>query len=250
MPSQIPHEQPRATSARPALLDRGESTTRVEAFVDAAFAFALTLLLIAGDHIPSSVQALLQALKELPASALSFMLILKFWSGHVRWTKRYGLDDVLTNRLSLLLVFLVLVFVYPMRMVFDALCNQLSAGFLPATFEAAITDIPVLFIVFGVAFGSMSLVMSSLYLHAWRQRDVLQLSQAERIHTRIDGLSWLLASVISTFSIMSALLIPARPESGWWMGFPGFVYFSLNVSAPLLKSMADRRVARLAKADA
>jgi hypothetical protein len=30
--------------------------------VDAAFAFALTLLLIAGDHIPASVQALVEAL--------------------------------------------------------------------------------------------------------------------------------------------------------------------------------------------
>lgn len=227
------------------MLDRGESTTRVEAFVDAAFAFALTLLLIAGDHIPSSVHALVEALKELPASALSFMLILKFWSGHVRWTKRYGLDDALTNRLSLLLVFLVLMFVYPMRMVFDALCNQLSRGFLPATFDAGVTDIPVLFIVFGLAFGSMSLVMSSLYQHAWQQRDALELSEAERIHTRVDGLSWLLASVMAAISIMTALIVPARPESGWWMGLPGFLYFILNVSAPLLKRMANRQVARL-----
>ena len=213
--------------------------------MDAAFAFALTLLLIAGDHIPSSVHALVEALKELPASALSFMLILKFWSGHVRWTKRYGLDDALTNRLSLLLVFLVLMFVYPMRMVFDALCNQLSRGFLPATFDAGVTDIPVLFIVFGLAFGSMSLVMSSLYQHAWQQRDALELSEAERIHTRVDGLSWLLASVMAAISIMTALIVPARPESGWWMGLPGFLYFILNVSAPLLKRMANRQVARL-----
>lgn len=245
MPSSPPHRPILPTSAKPAMLDRGESTTRVEAFVDAAFAFALTLLLIAGDHIPSSVQALVEALKGLPSSALSFMLILKFWSGHVRWTKRYGLDDALTNRLSLLLVFLVLVFVYPMRMVFDALCSSLSGNFLPANFNAGITDIPVLFIVFGVAFGSMSLVMSTLYLHAWRQRDALHLSEAERIHTRVDGLGWLLGSLVSAISIMSALIIPARAESGWWMGFPGFLYFSLNVAAPLLKRMANRQVARL-----
>jgi uncharacterized membrane protein len=235
-------------SSRPSLLDRGESTTRVEAFVDAAFAFALTLLLIAGDHIPASVQALVEALKGLPASALSFMLILKFWSGHVKWTKRYGLDDALTNRLSLLLVFLVLIFVYPMRMVFEALCNSISRGYLPTTFYAGVTDIPVLFIVYGLAFGSLSLVMAWLYLHAWRLRDRLGLSDAERIHTRIDGFSWLLFSVVATISILSALVIPARPESGWWMGFPGFLYFSLNIATPLFRKMADRQVSRLAKA--
>ncbi len=213
--------------------------------MDAAFAFALTLLLIAGDHIPSSVQALVEALKGLPASALSFLLILKFWSGHVSWTKRYGLDDALTNRLSLFLVFQVLIFVYPMRMVFEALCNSITGGFLPATFDAGVTDIPVLFIVFGVAFGSMSLVMAWLYLHAWRLRGALALSEAELIHTRIDGFSWLLVSLVAAISIVSALVIPARPESGLWMGFPGFLYFSLNISSPLLKRMADRQVARL-----
>lgn len=227
------------------MLDRGESTTRVEAFVDAAFAFALTLLLIAGDHIPSSVHALVEALKGLPASALSFLLILKFWSGHVKWTKRYGLDDASTNRLSLLLVFLVLIFVYPMRMVFEALCNSMSMGFLPATFSAEVKDIPVLFIVFGFAFGSLSLVMASLYGHAWQQRDALGLSDAERIHTRVDGLNWLIVAAVAAISIICALLIPARPESGWWMGFPGFLYFGLHIATPLLNRRADRLVSRL-----
>lgn len=235
-------------SVRPAFLDRGESTTRVEAFVDAAFAFALTMLLIAGDQIPSSVQALVEALKGVPASALSFMLILKFWSGHVGWTKRYGLDDALTNRLSLLLVFLVLIFVYPMRMVFESLFQTLSGGYLPATFSAGVTDIPVLFIVFGLAFGSLSLVMWWLYLHAWRQRDALELTEAERIYTRFDGFNWLLVAMVAALSVICALLIPARPESGWWVGFPGFLYFSLNIATPLLNKRADTLVARLPQA--
>ena len=38
-----------------AALERGDKSTRVEAFVDAAFAFALTLWVIAGDSIPASV---------------------------------------------------------------------------------------------------------------------------------------------------------------------------------------------------
>ena len=66
-----------------AALERGDKSTRVEAFVDAAFAFALTLLVIAGDSIPASVGELLKALKSLPAYALGFLLILKFWTEHV-----------------------------------------------------------------------------------------------------------------------------------------------------------------------
>ena len=37
--------------------------TRLEAFVDAAFAFAVTLLVISLDAIPNSIPALLEAMK-------------------------------------------------------------------------------------------------------------------------------------------------------------------------------------------
>ncbi len=39
-------------------VERGDKVTRLEAFVDASFAFALTLLVIAGDSIPGSVAEL------------------------------------------------------------------------------------------------------------------------------------------------------------------------------------------------
>ena len=42
--------------------ERGREVTRIEAFVDAAFAFAVTLLVISCDAIPDSVPALVAAL--------------------------------------------------------------------------------------------------------------------------------------------------------------------------------------------
>jgi uncharacterized membrane protein len=44
-------------------ISRGRQTTRLETFVDAAFAFALTMLVISVDAIPQSFDELLQALK-------------------------------------------------------------------------------------------------------------------------------------------------------------------------------------------
>ena len=238
-----------AVSVRPPSLERGDKTTRVEAFVDAAFAFALTLLAIAGDHVPSSVGTLVQAVKELPAFALSFLLVLQVWSGHVDWSRSYGLDDRTSRRLSLLLVFMVLVFVYPLKMVFGALCSTLTRGWLPANFTvSSVAELPALFIVFGIAFGSLGMVLSALYLHAWRLRELLGLDAAERIRTRARIFHWALVGVVALLSIVSTLLIPARTESGWWLGFPGFVYFSLNITAPLLRRHALRRIARLREA--
>lgn len=228
-------------------LDRGEKTTRVEAFVDAAFAFALTLLVIAGDRIPASIDELVLAMKSLPAYALGFLLMLKFWTAHVGWTRSYGLDDAATRRLSLLLVFLVLVFVYPMKMMFGALCSALTYGWLPANFEiTGPHQIPVLFVVFGLAFGSLALVVWCLYLHAWRMRDALGLDARERIETRMKLWSWGLVPVVSAVSVVAALLIPAVPESGWWLGAPGFLYFTLNIATPLLNARARQLQARVA----
>ncbi|MCB1643573.1 MAG: DUF1211 domain-containing protein, partial [Xanthomonadales bacterium] len=48
-------------------VERGQQVTRLEAFVDAAFAFALTMLVISIDEIPGNRAELVQALKGVPA---------------------------------------------------------------------------------------------------------------------------------------------------------------------------------------
>ena len=67
---------------------RGGGTTRLEAFVDAAFAFAVTLLVISAERIPDSVRSLVLALKQIPAFAAGFALLALFWYAHVRWSRR------------------------------------------------------------------------------------------------------------------------------------------------------------------
>ena len=47
---------------------RGQERTRLETFIDAAFAFALTMLVISIDRIPQNLPQLVAALKDAPAS--------------------------------------------------------------------------------------------------------------------------------------------------------------------------------------
>ncbi len=221
--------------------DRGAQSTRLEAFVDAAFAFTLTLVVIAGNDIPKSVDALVLAMKAVPAYAASFLLIMRFWFAHTDWSRRYGLDDSTSRRLSVLLVFLVLIFVYPMRMVFSSLFSALTADFLPTSFSIdSYYDVSAMFIMFAVAFGVMGLVMVALYAHAWRLRDALALSLAERATTRYELMNWAAVPVVAGVSLLLALLIPPRAESGAWLGLPGFVFFLLNVAPPVLRRVAER----------
>ncbi len=85
-------------------LDRGfrirnASPTRVDAFVDAAFAFAA-----------------------------SFHIVSRSWQVHRAWSRRYGIEDACGARLSLALVFLMLVCVYPLRTVAELTLASFSGG--------------------------------------------------------------------------------------------------------------------------
>lgn len=71
-------------------------STRLEAFTDAAFAFSLTLLVIAGDNVPTSFDEFILALKSIPAFIASAALLLMFWYSHMRWSQRYCLCDTPT----------------------------------------------------------------------------------------------------------------------------------------------------------
>ena len=91
------------TSALPADLDalprlrgfrlRGMEMTRLETFIDAAFAFAITMLVIATQQIPDDIETLLAAFKNVPAFVASIIVLGIFWRGHWLWSRRYGLED-------------------------------------------------------------------------------------------------------------------------------------------------------------
>lgn len=235
-----------STSSAATPVERGDKVTRLEAFVDAAFAFAVSLLVIAGDEIPRSVEALVVATKSIPTYAASFLLIMRFWTGHTEWSRRFGLDDPVSRRLSLLLVFLVLIFVYPLKMVFASFFDVLSSGALPANFVIReLVELPRLFIIFGIAFGSMGVVMTLLYWHAWRSRTALALSPVECIQCRTELLICLAVPITALLSIAIAINLPVRRETGLWFGLPGYIYFLNHVISFWLRQREKRQIAAL-----
>ena len=204
---------------------RGESTTRLEAFVDAAFAFALTLVVIAVGSVPSTPEELLLAMKSIPAFAACFWLLSTFWRGHVDWSERFGLDDGPSRSLSLGLIFLVLIFVFPLRIVFSSFFAWISDGALPAEFSFETTaDVQRMFQTFAVAFGSMGAVLFGLYVRVWQLRDELGLDERERRALRLVMQSWVLLPVFALASLGLSLWTPSLRYAA-----PGMIFFLLHV---------------------
>lgn len=145
-----------------------EAHHRLDAFVDAAFAFALTLLLattVASDDLLQSLRA---TLGQLPAFAIGFAILAMFWNEHVAWRRLGGNDRGLAVLLSLLLVFVVLVFVLALRPMAQSLADFLIAGGSPGLDAGGVAD---LFRIYGAGFATMCTVTMALHLQGCSHTD-------------------------------------------------------------------------------
>ncbi|GAA3925400.1 TMEM175 family protein [Luteimonas lutimaris] len=218
---------------------RGRNVTRLEAFVDAAFAFAVTLLVISIDAIPDSREALVLALKAVPSFAVCFAMIAMFWAAHARWSRRYGFDDTASTVLSLLLVFVVLVYVYPLRLQFGVFFAWVTDGWLPSPMRVeSAGDVGFMFLVYGLAFAMMSLCMAGLYLHAWRRRAQLGLDRNERAGTVAEITMYGFFVAVAAVSIALAAWAPSHAPQ--LVGIAGMVYALLMLTG-VVESRARRR---------
>src|SRR2546422_6609913 len=72
---------------------RGMEMTRLETFIDAAFAFAISMLVIAAQQIPDNIQALLAAFKNVPTFICSIAVLGIYWRGPLVLGRRFGLGS-------------------------------------------------------------------------------------------------------------------------------------------------------------
>lgn len=216
---------------------RGLEVTRLDTFVDAAFAFVLTLLVISFDDIPSNIPEMLAAVKRIPAFAASFAVLMMFWLQHRLWSRRYGLENANTVLHSLTLIFVVLVYVYPLRMVFEGMFSNLTGGYLSTSYTInSYDDLRLIFIFYSSGFFAMSMLVSRLYVLAMRSVEPLQLNEIELQKTRNEMHVWALAAAFAILSILLALTLPDA-----WVVIAGYMYFLLFPAMRLPALLSQRR---------
>jgi uncharacterized membrane protein len=217
---------------------RGEATTRLETFVDAAFAFALTMLVISVDDVPRSYDEFADALLTIPAFVASFFQVIMFWLGHRNWSQRYGLEDRVAISLSLILVCGILVIVFPLRVVFGAAFGYFSGGVLPYPFPVEWAEMRQVFVIYGSGFWVMCSLIALLYMHALRRRKWLNLNAAEILLTRSKIIFWLIPAGTGLGGLLIALFISEE-----MVIFAGLIYCLLFVLLPA-HAVIERRYLR------
>jgi hypothetical protein len=220
---------------------RGVEMTRTETFTDAAFAFALTLLVVSIDAVPTTYEELLLAMRGIPAFGLSCALLFLFWYGHWNWSRRYGLEDFPSIVLSFFLVFVMLCYVYPMKYVSSIFVAWVTEERVDV--GATITspeELYRIFIIYSIGFVALCIVMLLLYLRAWSQRWSLQLDDVERYITRGEIGSWLILISVGTLAILMGFFAPRHP-----LTVPGWAYVVLPVVMPIWGILRGREVERM-----
>lgn len=202
---------------------RGLEVTRLDTFVDAAYAFVLTLLVISFDEIPSNYLEMIEAIKRIPGFFASFVVLMIFWMSHRGWSRRFGLENRITIFLSLAIIFMILVYVYPLRMVFESMFYWLSDGYFTSSFSiASAAELRGLFVYYSVGFAVMSLLSSLLIFTTLRSKSKLCLSELELVNTRIEFGVWAVCAVLGLISVTIALSVADNHVT-----LAGFIYFFL-----------------------
>ena len=226
-------------SAIPAMLDelprldgfrlRGIQMTRLETFIDAAFAFAVTMMVIAAERVPDDLTALLAAFKHVPAFVASIVVLGIFWRGHWLWSRRYGLEDGVSIFISWALLVTILIYIYPLKAIFGSMFYMLSEGqFGQALGLRTDAQARQIFAIYAIGFTAVALEIQLLYARAWQLRGPLRLNERERFLTRADLTGWSIPVTVGMISLVLALTLPISQIS--WCGW---IYFSMAIVVPL-----------------
>jgi len=169
---------------------RGIEISRIEGLSDAVFGFAITLLVVSLE-VPKTFNELASAMSGFGAFAISFGLLFLVWYNQHKFFRRYGLQDTVTIVLNAVLLFVVLFYVYPLKFLFTFLVNRFTGGhgeirLANGNIESMLendSQMGTLMLIFGAGYLAIFAVFVLLYLHAYRRRQQLELTELERFDT-------------------------------------------------------------------
>lgn len=211
------------------------NASRVDAFVDAAFAFSMTLLVVAGGQI-QTIDALQTALMRVPAFAVGFALLALFWWSHHAFRRLYRSDDGASLLISLMIVFVIMIYVYPLRLLGESTAYFLSGRTLPASdLVRSVSDMQVLYVVYGAGF----MVLSFLYILLYRLAAKRAPEPENRRMGALHAGTWFICALVGGISVGLALWLPIT--NPWSAGFPGMAYMLIPVLIWPYMAIANRR---------
>jgi len=220
---------------------RGGEITRLEAFTDAVFAFAVTLLVVSLE-VPRTFTELLATMKGFVAFGVCFAMLTWVWYCHYLFARRFGLQTVYVISLNLLLLFVVLFYVYPLKFLFTLSVGELAGTVPRALLEGMINpgQVPQLFVVYCLGYVAVFAILGFLNLYALQLREPLGLDEYETLATRHAVRTLFSYASVGVLVMVVALLLPPSVA-----GLAGVLFFLNGVIGWVLGMHFQRRSQRI-----
>lgn len=206
---------------------RGHEVTRIEAFSDAVFAFAITLLIVALE-VPKTYKELMECMAYFVPFAVCFTILFMVWYAQNMFFRRYGLHDFYTLLLNGILMFFVLFFVYPLKFLF----SSIFSGHVDIE---NVQQLAKLFYIYSGGFTCIYLLLALMYYNALVNKEKLKLTPIELFETKSHLFSYLTIAFIGVCSIILAFL------GNGFINFAGTIYILIGPSVAMLFTFRGKR---------
>lgn len=214
--------QKAATLKRTTIKWRSHEPSRLETFSDAVFAFAVTLIVVSLE-VPRSFDELFETMKGFISFGACFAILFMIWNSQNIFFRRFGLADAYTTALNAILLFVVLIYVYPLKFLFNLLFSFSDQTYVDhgQTFKM-IKEFqqPVLMSVYDIGYIVIYFLFYLMYRHAAKNAESIELTPPELFETKTAMYINMLNVGIGLLAIIAAIALPARLS-----GLSGFIYF-------------------------
>ena len=221
---------------------RGTDVSRLEGFTDAILGFAITLVVVSLD-VPDTLDGLLRAMRGFVPFGLCFAYLVLIWYEHNVYFRRYGLNTLFILYCNTALLFVILMYVYPLKFLANYLVDGLVGLNTPAPADDVLKipvlvqgQIATLMVVYGLGYVAIRAIILLLYAYAYRKRDELELNAVERFDT--------LETIQGQAIRMSVGCVAVHVASlgGSYAGLAsGLLFTSLFIILPIFHTLKGRR---------
>jgi uncharacterized membrane protein len=186
---------------------RRHDISRLEAFSDAVFAFALTLLVVSLE-VPKSFDELMNLMRGFPAFACCFAVLVGIWVEHNLFFRRYGLQDGYTVLLNSILLFVVMFYVYPLKFMLDSGFAHFLAWTGQGVHPMTLPQLARASAIYGLGWIAVFVMFGLLYRHAYRKRHELGLTALEVFNIKSFAGHHLVSAGIGVVVVLIAVAAP------------------------------------------